>query len=630
MRLAAGAALATALAAAWGLAPDAALGAPTPEARPDEARPADGAAGSEGSSDGDRRPPAPPAADQKANYAFEIDAPPELQKLIRDNILLGRWQYRDDFDYSQRALFVRRAPEEIREVLSTEGYFQPDVEITESLFKVSLKVWAGARSTVNRALVEFDGEVLAPEHDRRRDRLLAAWALPAGSFFNQRAWDGAKRAILDALRNDGFPRATIKESRAAVDLGKTAVSLDLTVDSGPLMRFGQVSFNGLQRYDAEILEVLQRFKPGDVYSLQTLLDFQNRVRDTRYFTSVTVLPDLAALESDPQRREVDIRVELVEAQSERLTLGIGYSTDRGVRGQIGWIDRNWLGRAWQLESRLIVDQVSQQGTLSVRTPLDAERHYYATGLKLERKDIQDTVNETGSYYVGRGRQLGDIEYFASLTYQVDREKIFSGGQLSRVTDNRALVPGYSWNIRRLDSRLYPTAGYTFNAQLSGATAEVLSTATFFRGYVRTLRFLPMPAESPLAGGVLLLVGEAGAVLAESRDGIPSENLFRAGGSQSVRGYAYQSLGVRRGDSIVGGRYLLAGTVEYQHPVTPSIAGAVFYDRGGAGDGWTEFGTVGGYGVGLRWRTPVGPINFDIAYGQAVGRFRFHFSIGYTF
>ena len=82
--------------------------------------------------------------------------------------------------------------------------------------------------------------------------------------------------------------------------------------------------------------------------------------------------------------------------------------------------------------------------------------------------------------------------------------------------------------------------------------------------------------------------------------------------------------------MVGGRYLLAGTVEYQHPVFRDIAGAIFYDRGGVGDKWHEFKTVAGYGLGVRWRTPVGPINLDVAYGQAVGRFRLHFSIGYTF
>jgi translocation and assembly module TamA len=568
--------------------------------------------------------------DTKANYALEIDAPPELARLLKANTLLGRWQYRDDYDPSQRALFIRRMPEEARQVLSTEGYFEPELEISESEYKVEVKVWAGPRTTVNGVTLTLDGEILADRFGDRRERVFSDWQLAVGSFFNQSAWDRAKRHLLDSLRNEGFPRASIAGSRAAVDLEKTSVALSVDVDSGPLMYFGEVSFSGLVRYDQSVMAPLIGFDKGEVYSLDRLLQFQSRLRETLYFTSVTVLPELTALEEDPDRREVDIRVAVTEAQSERLTLGVGYSTDRGVRGQIGWTDRNFRSRAWLLDSKLIVDKVSQQANVMLRTPLGGTRHYYQTGARLERNDIQNNTHEIGSFHVGRGKREGEIEHFASLTYQMDRERVFEGLDVVRRSDQRALVPGYSWNVRRLDSRIYPTRGYTFNAQVSGATEELLSDNTFGRGYLRTLRFVSMPRGSLLSGGMLLLIGEAGAVVADSRDGIPSENLFRAGGSQSVRGYSYQSLGVEQGDAVVGGRYLLAGTIEYQHPLFRDFAGAIFYDRGGVGDKWHEFKTVAGYGVGMRWRTPVGPVNLDIAYGQDVGKLRFHFSIGYTF
>ena len=92
----------------------------------------------------------------------------------------------------------------------------------------------------------------------------------------------------------------------------------------------------------------------------------------------------------------------------------------------------------------------------------------------------------------------------------------------------------------------------------------------------------------------------------------------------------RSIGIRRGTSIIGGRYLMLGSVEYQHPVTPIVAAAVFYDRGGVSDFWRDMRTVAGYGVGARLRTPVGPINLDVAYGQADRHVRLHLSIGYTF
>ena len=309
---------------------------------------------------------------------------------------------------------------------------------------------------------------------------------------------------------------------------------------------------------------------------------------------------------------------------------MGYSTDRGIRGQIGWTDRNWHGRAWQLESKLIIDRLAYLGSVGLRTPTEADGHYWSTGLNLERTDIQNTINQTGNLFIGRGRQLGEIEYFASLTYQLDREWILNDDGSRSYFNRHALVPGYSWNVRRLDSRLYPTRGYTFNAQISGALDNVLSTTSFLRGYVRTLRFFRMPKDTMFEGGVLMLMGEGGAVFSQSRDGVPSQNLYRAGGAQSVRGYSYQSIGIRRGASIIGGRYLMVGSLEYQHPVVPSVAAAVFYDRGGVSDYWDEMTTVAGYGIGARLRTPVGPVNLDVADGQADRKVRLHLSIGYTF
>jgi translocation and assembly module TamA len=131
-------------------------------------------------------------------------------------------------------------------------------------------------------------------------------------------------------------------------------------------------------------------------------------------------------------------------------------------------------------------------------------------------------------------------------------------------------------------------------------------------------------------GTLILKGEAGAVLSSDKVGVPSTFLFRAGGDQSVRGYGYQQLGVREGDAIVGGRYLLTGGAEYQYWFRPPWGVAFFVDAGNAADKVKDLKPEYGYGVGARWRSPVGPINVDVAYGQAVRKVRLNFSLGLTF
>ncbi len=161
--------------------------------------------------------------------------------------------------------------------------------------------------------------------------------------------------------------------------------------------------------------------------------------------------------------------------------------------------------------------------------------------------------------------------------------------------------------------------------MSGASELLLSDQTFARTYGKAAWFYPFANF-----GRLLVRGEIGVVWADSRDGIPTDFLFRTGGDQSVRGYEYQSLGVREGEAIVGGRYLAVGSVEYVQLLTENWGAAIFYDYGDAADEVDELDFVSGYGIGARYRSPVGPINVDLAYGEDVSEFRLHLSVGFSF
>ncbi len=122
----------------------------------------------------------------------------------------------------------------------------------------------------------------------------------------------------------------------------------------------------------------------------------------------------------------------------------------------------------------------------------------------------------------------------------------------------------------------------------------------------------------------------GAVLAQSRVGIPSMFLFRTGGDTTVRGYAFESLGVQEGSAIVGGRYYAVGSVEATHWINPSWGIAAFVDAGNAVDKVGDFSPAVGAGAGVRVRTPIGPFRLDLAYGERGREVRVHFSVGLSF
>jgi hypothetical protein len=118
------------------------------------------------------------------------------------------------------------------------------------------------------------------------------------------------------------------------------------------------------------------------------------------------------------------------------------------------------------------------------------------------------------------------------------------------------------------------------------------------------------------------------VVARSREGITSTFLFRTGGDQTVRGYDFESMGVRSGDAVLGGRYLAIASAEYTHWFSPSWGLAAFIDGGDAWD-TEEYDPVFGIGGGARWRTPIGPVRVDLAYGEEEKSWRLHFSVGFV-
>ena len=153
----------------------------------------------------------------------------------------------------------------------------------------------------------------------------------------------------------------------------------------------------------------------------------------------------------------------------------------------------------------------------------------------------------------------------------------------------------------------------------------VSTRGFGRVVGRFATWLPIDASNELQ-----FRAQGGAVLAPSRDGIPSALLFRTGGDTTVRGYAFESLGVQDGDAIVPGRYYAVLNAEVTHWIKEAWGLAAFVDAGNAVDSLSDDHSRSATALGLRVRTPLGPFRLDLAYGQDVHKVRVHLSVGLTF
>jgi translocation and assembly module TamA len=564
-------------------------------------------------------------------YRLEVDAPSAIESLIREHTLLGRWRQRADYDESQLPLFIDRAPAEVTELVQAEGYFSPQVSACAIDGGARVTVNVGPRTRVESVDIEFDGEIDASRYDSLRADLTRNWLMPPGEAFRSQDWDRAKRALLDAVRDRGFLRARIADSEAEVNTASRGAALSVQIDSGMPLRFGELDIQGLDRYPPDLIQGLRSFKAGDLYDAKELTVLQTRLNGAGWFNTVSVRPDTRAITANPDLQEVPIRVDVIERQSKRLLLGGGWNADYGPSLLAGWEHRNVGGRGIQTFNGIEIDPSRQYAFSTWDWPQNLEGYRWQAGVRFEHRDIENDLVDAGSVFVARLRRRGNIETGWSMQYQDERQNIVYSPGVEDFYRNRALVLGWSWTIRDLDSPLAPTRGTIASLQLSGASDSVGSETSFFRAYALAYRIIPLSIGEGADFGRIVLRGELGHVWSDIRLGIPSANLFRTGGARSVRGYSSQSLGVSLGEATVGGRFLATGSIEYQHVVFDrDWALAVFADVGNASDSISDFKAVAGAGVGLRWRTPVGPLNIDIARGFDPGQWRLYVSIGVVF
>src|SRR5690606_19462381 len=144
-----------------------------------------------------------------------------------------------------------------------------------------------------------------------------------------------------------------------------------------------------------------------------------RLRESGYFDSVDVLPDFAAVQADPQRTTVPVRVEISERPAQRVTSGIGYSSDEGARVLFGYEHRNVFQEGWQFDAGLLVQSVRRRVFASMRTPQKASGHFYQGGARAERLDVQGELIDRQSVFIGEGKKEGEIDRFLSLQYQTE-------------------------------------------------------------------------------------------------------------------------------------------------------------------------------------------------------------------
>lgn len=579
-----------------------------------------------------------------AQFRLEVDAPPELRTLLLRHLDLARLQYAaeaDSLTSGEIDRLVAAGSTQVLELLKTEGYFNPVVKVERvedgaepPLLRLS--VVPGPPALIERLTLDVQGglydEVAAAQADALvlAQALQTEWGLQPGQPFTQSAWDSAKNRVLATLRSNAYLSAQWSGTAAVVNAENNSVRLFLVADSGPLFRVGDIRMAGLARYDEGAVLPAARELSGKAATEQMLRDVQDRILSLGLFESVVI--DVDALAADPAAAPT--LVALRELPLQQATVGIGYADDTGLLLSLEHAHRRIFDTRWILRNKLQIGQnlTYWNGELISHLQDDGWRNLLAG--QAERLDSDDETRYSWYARAGRTRDTVRIWRLAYGEYTRARLETSAG-----INDSDAVSGNYHWLWRDVDDLRTPTRGTVW--ALQGGLGYARGTTTpsdggtpsedagaFARAYARVQGYMPL--GNNFYGSARLELGE---VFVRESLSVPDTLLFRAGGDDSVRGYAYRSLGPELGGVTVSGTTLFTGSLQVARPIfadQPAFLWALFVDAGNASNGWNHMRPVFGYGAGLHWRSPVGPLRVDLAYGQDVHKFRLHFSVGVVF
>lgn len=566
----------------------------------------------------------------------EIAGPEALQPLLQRNLDLVRLAALtrgETVSDSELDRLVEVAPAQVRELLQTEGYFEPAVRVQRwppavpgAAVRVRVEVEPGRRASVARVDIELQGSGEAlPEEARRLaqalESLRSAWPLKPGSAFRNEAWVDAKGATLARLRAAGWLAANWSGTAADVDVERAQVRLLLVAEPGPMFRAGVIDVEGLRMHDRDTVGHLANFGVGTPLTEALVLDFQERLQKSGLFDRATV-----SVDADPaQAAAARVLVRVEESTRQQVVLGVGVSANTGPRATFEHVDRRLLGQALTSRNRVELGQARQAWDGDLSTHAGPGLYRWIAGGTLERLVSDTDTVQTQRLRAGRAQDAPRIERLYFL--EADRSS-------RRTTTSRDVGVAYSlnhhWTWRDVDNPVLPTRGLTVALQAGGGTARENGGASggFTRLWGRLTAYHPL--GQAWYGQARL---EAGSIFARQGLDLPESMRFRAGGDDSVRGYGYRTLGPLSNGVVGSGDAILTGSLELARPLSadlPQFWGAVFVDAGNAADSLGAVRPALGSGIGLRWRSPVGPLRLDWAYGEEVRRARLHFSVGIVF
>jgi translocation and assembly module TamA len=544
---------------------------------------------------------------QAAKVDVEIDGLPEEQReAVEATLGLQEYEKRDIKVAELRSAY-KEAESQIRIALEPFGFY--DVEVESALtgdeqngWKAKFTVKPGEPAIVRSTNVDVVGE---GKEQRRVASAIAGFAPKVGDRLDHATYEASKSVIDSSLRGAGYLDAKYLKRRVTVKPDEQSADIDLQWESGERYKFGDVRFSGDAPFPESFLREFIPWRENAFFNSEQVLNLQQRLVDADYFELVSVAPAL------DEKKDGRVPVDVLLNRDERTVYSgeVYYSTDFGGGVRIG-AERRWLNKkGHKADAQVEYSQRLQEAAVHYQIPRPSreDRSYdFGAAYRDETTDVSRSRNfqlaasRSEKRWHGFTRTIG-------LKYLVGDFEIGQEEEELEFGSSKLMFAEGTLTRRRLNDRLEPRKGYVLDFGLRLAAEALVSDTDLAQTWGRITWLIPQGEKARIK-----VRGEVGAMSVGNFDALPPDLRFFAGGDRSIRGFDYHEIGETNANGlIVGGEYLAVVSGEYEYYFKEDWGAAVFVD---AGDAFTEgFGVNVGAGVGLRWRSPLGPIRLDVAF-----------------
>ncbi len=507
-------------------------------------------------------------------------------------------------DRAEVKQFFTTVKKNLRKATRALGYYDAELvsggSIVDNCWKLRLTITPGKSTKVTSILTQVVGE---GKNEKLFTDILKKPPYSKGEVLNHQHYTDFKTKLSEAAQTLGYNDAEFEQHSIKVDPTTYSASIVLILNTGKRYQYGEITVDQKLLSDSAMTKYIL-LKTGNPFNAEDLINQQQLLQRSGYFNLIKV----EVLNDQAKNYQLPIAITLTPKKRNAYKFKVGYGSDTGARVAVE-MNRRYLGKSGkQLKVKAQYAEKLPEFSIKLLNPRnnpDDNSLIYGIDLK---KDTNDDI-ESHTFSVGgtliRKLNNGWIRS-ASITAVKDKTQVDGEDE----TDSELLMFGVGLERVVADRLLYATKGWRLKLSLDTALKAILSDQDLTQIKVQA------KGIKQFGSGRILARMNLGSSLVSDFDTLPKSLRFFAGGSTSVRGYSFESLGeVNDNGKVIGGKQLLDLSLEYQHPVSDSWSAAVFVDAGNAFESWDEPGLKVGVGFGARWRSPVGPVRIDIGFPE---------------